>query len=125
MQLGRAMQRPFESIDLPPPHARSPHVRPRSAPLGPGAALPDGCHQTRPEFLALTYAPGQTAWLSGGASSLASIAPTSRPSGRPCSRCACGTSSATLLLLAQLSVCCIDRFRRSLSLGAPNSNGGS
>src|SRR5450755_3293716 len=110
MQLDREVQRLFGSIDLPPRHARSLHARPRSAPFGPGAAALDGCRQTRPEFLALTYAPGQTACLSRAASSLASIAPTSRPSGCPCSRCACGTSSATLLLLAQRSVCCVDQL---------------
>ena len=42
------------------------------------------------------------------ASSLASTAPTSRPSGPLCNRCA--SSSATLLLLTQRSVCCIDRL---------------
>jgi len=49
-------------------------------------------------------------------SSLASTAPTSTPSGRRCSTCVCGTSSATLLLPTQWSVCCIDRLNPPLVL---------
>jgi len=47
----------------------------QSAPVGPGAAVLDGCHQTHPEFAALMCVPGQAAWLPGEASSLAFIAP--------------------------------------------------
>jgi hypothetical protein len=47
---------------------------------------------------------------SGEASSPASIAPTSAPSAPQSSRCAFAASSATLLLLMQRLVCCIDRL---------------
>jgi hypothetical protein len=46
------------------------------------------------------------------------------PSGRRCSTCVCGTSSATLLLPTQWSVCCIDRLNSPPNKLTCNINGG-
>jgi hypothetical protein len=50
--------------------------------------------------------------------SLPSSAPTSKPSGCRCSSFVFGTSSATLRLLTQISVCCIDQLNPPPEAGA-------
>ena len=79
--------------------------------FGVTAAAPAAeCHQFSPRCFGSRCAVGQTTGRSGEASSLPSNAPTSKPSGCRCSSFASCTSSATLRLLTQFSVCCIDQL---------------
>src|SRR4030095_11558078 len=110
MTLARAVRRSSESTGLLPPRVRSPPAQPVSTRSQNGSVAVVECRRSEPARLEPRYERDCTDEQSGAASSLPSIAPTSRPSGRPCSRCVRGTSSATLLLLTQLSVCCIDRL---------------
>ena len=110
MALARAVQPLNESTGLRPPSARSPPVQPASAQSANGCVAAAENHPSDQKCLELSHERDRTDAQSGAASSLASNAPTSWPSARRCSTCVCGTSSATLLLPTQWSVCCIDRL---------------
>jgi hypothetical protein len=90
--------------------AISPRVLPRSMPSLHDAAQPAETRQSRQRFFGQTCAPGQRACQSRATSSLISSAPTSVPSGFLNSISVAFVSFATLLLLAQSVVCCIDRL---------------
>ena len=85
-------------------------VRPRSAPIANGDVLADVSHLSEPGYLVSTSAPDQIAGLFVEAFHLSSIAPSSKLSGSASNRSVVFVSSATLLLLAQSLVCCIDRL---------------
>src|SRR4249919_3015735 len=104
----RAVQPLNESTGLRPPSVRSPPVQPASAQSGNGCVAAVESHRSAQRCLESSHGRDRTDEQSGAASSPASNAPTSGPSGPRCSTCVCGTSSATLLLLTQRSVCCID-----------------
>src|SRR5471030_2781936 len=123
MPLGRGSQRSSESICLPRRLVRFPPSRPASTPSRTECAQAVGCHPSGPVRLAPMCAPDRTAEQSVGASSLPSIAPTSRPSGCPSSRSVAAASYATLLLPTQLSVCCIDQLNPQVVAAAPSETG--
>src|ERR1043166_8445826 len=110
MAHARAGQLLNESNGLRPLSVRSPPVQPASAQSRNGCVAVVESHRSAQRCLEPSHGRDRTDEQSGAASSLPSSAPTSMPSERPCSTCVCGTSSATLLLLTQRSVCCIDRL---------------
>src|SRR5689334_19492951 len=110
MALARGCWRSLESRSRPLQHVRSLRARTKSAPSKTGTALAAVCRLFGTESLRPTNAIDRTTGLSVAGCRLLSSAPTSGPSGCPCSRSAFDTSSATLLLLTQFLVCCIDRL---------------
>src|SRR5678816_703124 len=110
MAHARAVQPLNESTGLRPPSVRSPRVQPVSAQSATGCVAALGSHRSAQKCLESSHERDRRDERSGAASSLASSVPTSGPSGRRCSTCVCGTSSATLLLPTQWSVCCIDQL---------------
>ena len=108
MAHARAVQPLNVSTGLRPPSVISPPVRLASAQLGNGCVAAVESHRSAQRCLESSHERDRTNERSDAASNLASIAPTSGPSGRLCNTCVCGTSSATLLLPTQSSVCCID-----------------
>src|SRR5678809_1597911 len=110
MAHARAVQPLNESTGLRPPSVRSPRVQPASAQSATGCVAALGSHRSAQKCLESSHERDRRDEQSGAASSLASSVPTSGPSGRRCSTCVCGTSSATLLLPTQWSVCCIDQL---------------
>src|SRR3954470_13282892 len=93
-----------------PQRAISPHVQPKSAPMASGDAAPGVSRRFRQESHVPTYALDQTTGLFGEATHPGASAPTSTPSGFPYSKSVVFASSATLPLLTQKSLCCIDRL---------------
>src|SRR4051812_15003519 len=93
-----------------PQRAISPHVQLKSAPMASGDAAPGVSRRFRQESPVPTYALDQTTGQSGEATHLGASAPTSTPSGSPYSRSVVFASSATLPLLTQRLLCCIDRL---------------
>src|SRR3954469_14532268 len=75
-----------------------------------GDAPPGVSRRFRQESHVPTYALDQTTGLSGEATHPGASAPTSTPSGFPYSKSVVFASSATLPLLTQKSLCCIDRL---------------
>src|SRR4051812_38709712 len=75
-----------------------------------GDAAPGVSRRFRQESHVPTYALDQTTGQSGEATHLGASAPTSTPSGSPYSRSVVFASSATLPLLTQRLLCCIDRL---------------
>src|SRR5678816_1139041 len=110
MAHARAVQPSNESTGLRPPSVRSPRVQPASAQSATGCVAALGSHRSAQKCLESSHERDRRDEQSGAASSLASSVPTSGPSGRRCSTCVCGASSATLLLPTQWSVCCIDQL---------------
>src|SRR3954465_12796530 len=93
-----------------PQGAISPHVQPKSAPMASGDAQPGVSRRFRQESPVPTYALDQTTRQSGEATHPGASAPTSTPSGFPYSRSVVFSSFATLPLLTQRLLCCIDRL---------------
>src|SRR3954470_3980105 len=75
-----------------------------------GDAPPGVSRRFRQESHVPTYALDQTTGLSGEATHPGASAPTSTPSGFPYSKSVVFASSATLPLLTQRLLCCIDRL---------------
>src|SRR3954468_24820569 len=75
-----------------------------------GDTAPGISRRFRQESHVPTYALDQTTGQSGEATHLGASAPTSTPSGYPYSRSVVFASSATLPLLMQRLLCCIDRL---------------
>lgn len=98
------------SIAPQPGHAISLPARPRSAPAAIDSAVPDVCRQSQPGCDLQMSGFGQTTGQSAGGTHPSSSAPTSAPSGSPSTRSVVFASPATLLLLTQGLVCCIDRL---------------
>src|SRR5664279_3810137 len=98
-------------IGPPPRHAISLRVRPMSAPTPNGNAAPGESRPSRPECPVPTNALDQTTGQSGGETHLRASAPTSRLSDYRYKNSAVFASFATLLLLKQNLVCCIDRLK--------------
>src|SRR3954466_2318467 len=94
----------------PPQRAISPHVQPKSAPMASGDAQPGVSRQPRQECHVPTNALDQTTGQSGEATHPGASAPTSTPSGFPYSKSVVFASSATLPLLTQRLLCCIDKL---------------
>src|SRR5580765_2941151 len=110
MALARAEMLSNASSDRMPEHAIFLHVQPTPAPTSNGDVAPDVSHPSPPECLVLMSGSDQTTGRSAEATPLSASAPTSRPSDFPCNRSSVFASSATLLLLTQSLVCCIDRL---------------
>jgi hypothetical protein len=93
-----------------PTPAISPRVRPALAPGWSGVVGPAVFRLSQPESLVPMSGFDQTVGRSAGETHASASDPTSAPSGFPCNRSGVFASSATLLLLAQSLVCCIDRL---------------
>lgn len=115
MAPGQVVQRSTESIRPQRRIAIFLLYQPRTTPSRTGIAAVAECHQFSPRCFGSRCAAGQKVGLSAEASSLLSSAPTSKPSGCRCSSFVSGTSSATLHLLMQFSVCCIDQLNPPLN----------
>src|SRR3954466_1959535 len=92
----------------PPQRAISPHAQPKSAPKASGDAQQGVSRRPRQECHAPMNVLDQTTGQSGEATHPRASAPTSRPSGFPYSKFVVFASSATLPLLTQRLLCCID-----------------
>src|SRR3984893_5132237 len=110
MVLARRQMLSNESSDRMPEHAIFLHVQPTSAPTSNGDVAPDVSHPSPPECLVLMSGFDQTTGRSAEGTPLSASAPTSRLSDFPCNRSSVFASSATLLLLTQSLVCCIDQL---------------
>src|ERR1700730_16185377 len=108
MVLARRQMLSNGSSDRMPEHAIFLHVQPTSAPTSNGDVAPDVSHPSPPECLVLMSGFDQTTGRSAEGTPLSASAPTSRLSDFPCNRSSVFASSATLLLLTQSLVCCID-----------------
>src|SRR5512133_3677423 len=107
-----------ELTDPPPQREIFPRVQLRLAPIENDVALADVCHPSQPGCVESTSDRHQTTGRSVGGIHLSSIAPTSKLSEFVSNRFVVFVSSATLLLLAQFLVCCIDRFNPRPQAGA-------
>src|SRR5665647_3173020 len=110
MVLAREVLRLSGLTGLPQQRAIFLRVRLRSAPIANGNALADVSHPSQPGCVVSTSDPGQIAELSVEGILLSSIAPTLKLSGSACNKSVVFASFATLLLLTQFLVCCIDRL---------------
>src|ERR1700731_2004254 len=108
MALARAQMLSNGSSDRMPEHAIFLHVQPTSAPTSNGDVAPDVSHPSPPECVVLMSGFDQTTGRSAEGTPLSASAPTSRLSDFPCNKSSVFASSATLLLLTQSLVCCID-----------------
>src|ERR1700732_942264 len=108
MVLARRQMLSNGSSDRMPEHAIFLHVQPTSAPTSNGDVAPDVSHPSPPECLVSMSGFDQTTGRSAEGTPLSASAPTSRLSDFPCNRSSVFASSATLLLLTQSLVCCID-----------------
>src|SRR5258705_7370144 len=108
MALARAEMLSNGSSDRMPEHAIFLHVQPTSAPTSNGDVAPDVSPPSPPECVVLMSGFDQTTGRSAEGTPLSASAPTSRLSDFPCNRSSVFASSATLLLLSQSLVCCID-----------------
>src|SRR4030042_4319895 len=105
------MRQSSKSIAPPPLHAISLHVQPKPGPILNVGVEPVVSHHSPLEFARLMNGIDQTTGRSAVESRLSASAPTSELSGFQCNRFAVSVSSATLLLLTQILVCCIDRLK--------------
>src|ERR1700732_5232099 len=110
MAPGRAEMLSNGSSDRMPEHAIFLHVQPKRAPTSTGDVAPDVSHPSPPECVVLMSGSDQTTGRSAEGTPLSASAPTSRLSDFPCNRSPVSASSATLLLLTQSLVCCIDQL---------------
>src|ERR1700737_948981 len=114
MVLARRQMLSNGSSDRMPEHAIFLSVSPTSAPTSNGGVAPDVSPPSPPECLVLMSGFDQTTGRSAEGTPLSASAPTSRLSGFPCNRSSVFASSATLLLLTQSLVCCIDQLNSPL-----------
>src|SRR5450759_3081486 len=110
MVLAREVLRLSGLTGLPPQRAIFLRVRLRSAPIANDNALADVSHPSQPGCVVSTSDHGQIAELSVEGIHLSSSVPTLKLSGYACNKSWVFASSATLLLLTQFLVCCIDRL---------------
>src|SRR3970282_2389291 len=115
MQIAQDPLLSSESTDPQPRHGRFLHAPPRSVPDRIGDARGDVSHPWQQGRYAPRCACGQTAGQSRVEIRPGASAPTSKPSGNPYRKSAIDTSFATLLLLTQNLLCCIDRLNPQLS----------
>src|SRR5450755_2785779 len=98
------------SNDPPPPHAISLHVRPKSALIWSDIVAPDEFRLSPPKSVVWTNGFDQTTLRSAEEIRPSASDPTSQLSDFPCNKSGAFASSATLLLLTQLQVCCIHQL---------------
>src|SRR3984893_8885584 len=110
MALARRQMLSNGASDRMPEHAIFLHVQPTSAPTSNGDVAPDASNPSPPECLVSLSGFDQTTGRSAEGTPLSASAPTSRLSDFPCNRSSVFASSATLLLLTQSLVCCIDQL---------------
>src|SRR5450756_2940440 len=99
-----------ESTDPPPLHAIFLRVQPKSEIISSDVAGPVVSHHSLPKCVVLMSGFDQTTVRSAGENHLSASGSTLELSGFPCNRSVVFASSATLLLLTQILVCCIDRL---------------
>src|SRR5450759_753887 len=99
-----------ESTDPPPLHAIFLRVQPKLEIISSDVAEPVVSHHSLPKCVVLKSGFDQTTVRSAGENHLSASGSTLELSGFPCNRSVVFVSSATLLLLKQILVCCIDRL---------------
>src|SRR5450759_424582 len=99
-----------ESTDPPPLHAIFLRVQPKSEIISSDVAEPVLSHHFQPGCVVSMSGFDQTTGQSAGGTHLSAIGPTSELSGFPYNKSVVFASSATLLLLTQILVCCVDRL---------------
>src|ERR1035437_155583 len=99
-----------ESTGPPPLHAIFLLVQPKSEIISNDVAELVVSHHSLPKCVVLKGGFDQTTGRSAGENHLSASVPTLELFGFPCNRSVVFASSATLLLLTQILVCCIDRL---------------
>src|SRR5450755_1065560 len=108
------------SNDPPPQHAISLHVRPKSALIWSDIVAPDEFRLSPPKSVVWTNGFDQTTLRSAEEIRPSASDPTSQLSDFPCNKSGAFASSATLLLLTQLQVCCIHQLNPQSRAAAEN-----